>query len=48
VVPGALHRRIDRRMAAIVDGAALDRFGESNRPTARLTGLDLARYGYDV
>lgn len=48
LVPTALHRRIERRMTALVEGAALERFRESNRATARLTDLDLARYGYDL
>jgi hypothetical protein len=46
VVPAPLHRRIQRRMTALVEQTSADHFHESNRNTARLTGLDLARYGY--
>lgn len=48
VVPAALQRRIHDRMTALVEQTAADHFHESNRHTARLTGLDLARHGYAV
>jgi Sulfotransferase domain len=48
VVPNALARRSEeslrRELAEVADG----RYAESNRLTAELTGLDLARYGYPL
>ncbi len=47
-VPSSWSRPFDRRLRKEIDEIAGDRFGVSNRLTAERTGLDLARYGYDV
>jgi hypothetical protein len=45
--PGFVERALDRRMRRAIDAAVGDRYAESNRETAALTGLDLAAFGYD-
>jgi hypothetical protein len=45
--PGIVERALDRRMRRAIDAAVGDRYAESNRETAALTGLDLAAFGYD-
>ena len=47
-VPKTLSRPYDKRLQATVDELADGRFGSSNQITAKLTGLDLASYGYDM
>jgi len=47
-VPRYLSRRRDRRERSLITEAVVDRYVESNRQTARLTGRDLAALGYRV
>ena len=44
----ALIGRLETRLREQVDEAVGDRYAESNRRTAELTGLDLASYGWPV
>ncbi|MGH9246590.1 MAG: hypothetical protein ACRD29_20225 [Acidimicrobiales bacterium] len=46
LVPDAVQMRLDRRLRGTVERLVGDRYCESNRITAELTGLDLASYGY--
>ncbi len=48
LVPGFLARWADRRMLEAIRAAAGDRYRASNALTAKLTGLDLASWGYDL
>ena len=48
MVPAAVGRAFDRGLARFVERHARGRYAESNRLTAQLTGLDLARYGYEM
>jgi hypothetical protein len=47
-LPGALSRRPEASWRAVVDRLAAGRFGESNRITSELIGVDLDRFGWDV
>ena len=47
-VPKSLSRPVDRRWRAAAEHVIGDRYVESNRITAELTGLDLASFGYMV
>jgi Sulfotransferase family len=46
--PPMLNSWVEKRMRATITSAANDRYRKSNRRTAKLTGLDLADFGYDV
>jgi hypothetical protein len=46
LVPGSWKQRLSRRWRDIVETECGDFYASSNDRTARLTGLDLARYGY--
>jgi hypothetical protein len=46
MLPPALGQPFDRRVAATIESRVGDRYRESNRCTAELTGLDLGRHGY--
>ena len=48
LLPGGAGRRFASRIERAVDALAGGIYRDSNRATQRLTGLDLARYGYDV
>jgi hypothetical protein len=48
LVPRSLRRMLDRRLSERVTVEVGDRYRESNRATRTLTGLDLARHGYDL
>lgn len=48
LVPRGITGAMEARMKAAVAAYAGERFAESNRETARLTGLDLEAYGYKV
>jgi hypothetical protein len=48
LVPGPLARRSEATLRRELAEVADSRYAESNRITAELTGLDLARYGYTV
>jgi hypothetical protein len=48
VMPGGVDRVIDRRRRRWIEQAIGDRFGESNRRTAELSGFDLAAFGYSI
>lgn len=48
LMPGAVLRRCDRRLRALVEAFTRGRYAESNRRTAELTGLPLDRYGYEL
>jgi hypothetical protein len=47
-IPKGLSRPVDRRWRAAAERVIGDRYVESNRITAELTGLDLASFGYMV
>ncbi len=47
-VPRAIDRRIVERMQATLESETLDRYRASNARTSKMTGLDLAAYGYDT
>jgi Sulfotransferase domain len=46
-VPASLDRLLERRMHATIAEVVGDRYRDSNRACAALTGIDLAAYGYD-
>jgi hypothetical protein len=48
VVPQSLNRRIEWRIRDAIAATCSDVFRESNRITARLTGIDLGGFGYDL
>ena len=48
LAPGALARRLDGRLRDLVAREVGERYRESNRETALLTGLDLSGAGYDT
>ena len=47
-LPRRLGTGLDHRQRAIIAAYARDRYGDSNRRTSALSGLDLAEWGYDV
>lgn len=48
LVPASYNRRVNQRWEQTVSSVVGDRFKESNRLTAELTGIDLASWGYDL
>lgn len=48
LVPRPMRRRQDRKLSSQVAQMVSDRYVDSNRQTAQLTGIDLTTYGYDL
>lgn len=48
LVPARMHRVSEMKLKSRIEQAVVGRFGLSNRNTAKLTGLDLGKYGYDM
>jgi len=48
LVPGGVQQRIKSRIRSHIDSQCRGQFGQSNRETVRLTGLELKSFGYDL
>jgi hypothetical protein len=48
LLPEAFNSRVERRVRDEIDAACRNYFGQSNRATAELAGLDLRALGYDL